>query len=140
MDKITSFRGKNSFLSNMHPVFVTFEGVRYPSVENAFQAAKTLNLEDREVFRVCSSSEAKKEGRKVVLRSDWDSKRIDIMRNLLKDKFSQPKFKEKLLETNDAEIIEGNTWGDTFWGVYKNSGENNLGKLIMSIRSEIKRG
>ena len=136
MNAITSFKGSNAFLSNMYPVDVEFDGIMYPSVEHAFQAAKTIDLEERKLFRVCSSKEAKKEGRKVNLRADWDVKKVDIMRSLVKAKFSKPMFKEKLLCTSGKDLIEGNTWGDTFWGVCRGVGENHLGRILMDIRSE----
>ena len=138
MNSITSFRGNNEFLSNFYPVFVEFEGDRYPSVENAFQAAKVINKEDRKVFQFYDSKDARKYGKKVPLRSDWDSVKVGIMEELLRSKFSRKDLHEKLRDTGNVELIESNTWGDRFWGVYKSEGNNMLGKLLMKIRDEFK--
>lgn len=110
-----------------------------PTIEHAYQLAKTLCKSER-VWVLSSSTpaEARKRGQEVTKREDWESVRIDIMRELLRQKFQIPEFKEKLLATGEAELIEGNWWGDTFWGVCKGVGENNLGKLIMEIREEIR--
>ena len=55
-------------------------------------------------------------------------------------KFNQEPFKSKLLDTGDEYIMEGNWWGDKFWGIClkTNTGNNNLGKLIMQIRNTLK--
>ena len=138
MDSIKSFRGSNEFLSNMYPCWAWLDGVSYPSVEHAFQAAKTLDLEKRRLFQVCPVKAAKKEGRLVDLRPDWEKVKLDIMYSLLKSKFSDAELKQKLLETGDKQLIEGNTWNDTYWGVCKGVGENHLGKLLMQVRSELR--
>lgn len=138
MDTIKQFKGKYSFLSNFYPCMIYVDGVMYPSVEHAFQASKTENLEERRLFRVCSSKDAKNEGKLVTLRANWDTMKLDLMYSLLKQKFSDPHLKASLLSTSGKELIEGNTWGDEFWGVCKSKGENNLGKLLMKLREELK--
>src|SRR5690606_21767015 len=103
-----------------------------------YQAAKTFSIEEREQIRnAFSPAKAKKIGRSVTLREDWENIKIDIMTDLVRQKFNISSFKEKLLATKDAELIEGNWWGDTFWGVCKGVGKNNLGKILMEIRKEI---
>lgn len=135
--KIDSFDGQFAFLSNFFPAEVVFEGISYPTSEHAFQAAKTHDQNKRVgIAIVTSPGRAKRLGRKLPLRKDWNSVRIGIMEHILRIKFSDPELKSRLLNTDDAELIEGNDWGDTFWGVCKGVGENNLGKLLMKIRSD----
>ena len=135
---ITSFRGKNEFLSNMYPCYISYEGKIYPSVEHAFQAAKTLDPEERILFQICETYRIKQLGKSVELRSDWETVKVSVMKELIKTKFSDPILAKKLVDTGDAELVEGNTWGDTFWGVCKSKGENHLGKLLMEVREEIR--
>lgn len=138
MNAITSFRDENYFLSNMFPCTISFEGLTYPSAESAFQAAKCLDPNDRIPFTKLNGYAAKKLGRKVALRADWETVKQDIMYQILKAKFSQQEFKTQLLHTGNAELIEGNTWNDTFWGVNVRTGKgrNHLGKLLMRVRTE----
>lgn len=134
---ITSFTGENRWLSNFWPATVMLDNVYYPSVENAYQAAKTLVLEDRVAFRACTAAQAKKLGRKLKVRQDWDNIKISVMRDLLSQKFTIAELAEKLKATGDANLVEGNTWGDTFWGMCDGKGHNHLGTLLMFIREQI---
>lgn len=145
MKKIASFTGEYRFLSNFYPAEVLAkwndDALMVPTVEHAFQAAKALNLKD--FVAVCAAKTpgmAKKMGRKVVLRSAWDAVKLDVMMDLLRQKFSDKVLKAMLLDTRDAELVEGNTWGDTFWGVSKGEGQNHLGKLLMKLRQELAKG
>lgn len=138
MKEIRTFKNKNAFLSNFYPVFVYYEGMRFPSVEHAFQAAKTNDLETRKLFMIApTAKDAKRFGRQVKLRKDWDSVKVNVMEMLLRQKFARPALREQLLNTKDSILIEGNNHGDTFWGVCKGTGENYLGRLLMKIRQEI---
>lgn len=138
MKEIRTFKNKNAFLSNFYPVFVYYEGMRFPSVEHAFQAAKTNDLETRKLFMIApTAKDAKRLGRQVKLRKDWDSVKVNVMEMLLRQKFARPSLREQLLSTEDSMLIEGNNHGDTFWGVCKGTGENYLGRLLMKIRQEI---
>ena len=139
-DSIKSFKGKNvAFLSNFYSVIVKYNGIEFPSVEHAFQASKCLDEKVQRQFRVAPTPrEARRFGREVELREDWESVKVGIMEDLLRQKFSQSEFKNKLLETGNLELIEGNNHGDTFWGQVNGQGENMLGKLLMKIRSEIR--
>jgi ribA/ribD-fused uncharacterized protein len=142
--RIDSFTGVWAFLSNFHPSEVYLDGVVYASVEHAYQAAKTLDLKQREKFCFLgvTPARAKKMGRSLKLRPDWEEVKIGIMRELLMQKFSPSIPKRKLLSTFQAELIEGNYWHDTFWGVCMGKcdfphaplGENWLGKLLMEVR------
>lgn len=132
---IDSFKDEYRFLSNFFPAQVTYEGLLYPSTEHAYQAAKTLDLNMREEIRKApTAGKAKRLGKDVKIRADWLEVRVGIMTDLLKQKFEHPELNEKLQATGNQDLVEGNTWGDVFWGVCKGSGENMLGKLLMQIR------
>lgn len=136
---IDSFRGKYRFLSNFYPCSIEYQENIYPSVEHAFQAAKTLDLDWQEkIYFAPYPVDAKRLGRKAPLREDWEDVKIGVMRNFLRQKFSTFELKSKLLATGDEQLIEGNWWGDIFWGICEGRGENNLGKLLMEIREEIR--
>ena len=135
---INKFVGEYKFLSNMYPCIIEVEGQKYPSVEHAFQAMKSLDSNDRVAMSVCRSpEEAKQAGKLLNLRSDWEQVKVNLMYEILKKKFTDTELAQKLKSTQGEELIEGNTWGDKFWGVYKGQGENQLGKLLMKIREEI---
>jgi len=147
MSVVPEFQGAFRFLSNFYvlPEPIEWEGILYPTTEHAFQAAKTLDLETRKKI-----AEAKKDGRPAPavakalgrairpLRPGWDSMRISVMEELLRLKFAHPKLGKLLLDTGDAELIEGNQWGDAFWGVCRRSGRNELGKALMRVRAAIR--
>lgn len=140
-DPIYFFDGEFRFLSNFWACSILFEGIKYPSVEHAYQAAKIVDRREREfVATIASAGGAKRYGRRLVLRDGWDDIRIDVMRLLLREKFQTPEMAVKLEETGERELIEGNHWGDYFWGMVNTSrgyhGENNLGKLLMELRQE----
>lgn len=136
---INKFKGDYAFLSNFEPCKVSFNGRMYRTVEHAFQAAKSLDIVEQKLFQfVGDPGEAKKWGRQIKLRPDWETVKESIMKDLLRQKFTQEKFKKLLLETCNATIIEGNNHKDTYWGVYKGTGKNRLGELIMEVRKEIK--
>jgi ribA/ribD-fused uncharacterized protein len=142
---IDSFSGKYRFLSNFYPSTLLFGDEGYANaqtVEHAYQASKTdLISEQQAVLNCPSAARAKKLGQMVTLRKDWtDEMKILTMRNLVLDKFLYNDILTgKLLGTGDAELIEGNTWGDTFWGVCDGKGENWLGKILMDVRTELQR-
>lgn len=137
---ISSFTGDYRFLSNFYPAQVELDGVMYPSTEHAYQAAKTLDIEERKVFHqhpLPTAAESKKLGRKLTLRSDWEGVKLQVMEKLLVQKFAHADLKEKLLETGDCLLVEGNNWSDVFWGVdRRKGGQNHLGKLLMKIRDK----
>lgn len=138
MNAITRFEDEFQFLSNFYECEVEFEGLKFPSVEAAYQAAKLLDINKRAKFQTMTPSEAKRAGKASKIRPDWDNIRLSVMETLLRQKFSQPELKNALLMTQDFELIEGNWWKDTFWGVCNGVGENHLGKLLMKIRNQIK--
>ncbi len=130
------------FLSNFFPSTVTSTDYRdhnvYPTVEHAYQASKSIDPVVRE--KICAAPTpgmAKKAGRAAGLRPDWEDVKLRIMLDLLRDKFSGS-LGAALLATEDEQLIEGNTWGDRFWGVYNGMGENHLGRLLMQVRDELR--
>lgn len=138
--QIDQFTGRHRFLSNFWPCFVYLDGLRYVCVESAYQAAKTNCELTRGKFQCMSPSEAKRRGAKLPLPTDWDERKTEVMRNLLRQKFAPGSLlAQRLHLTGNAELIEGNTWGDTFWGRYNGVGENHLGRLLMEIRQELRR-
>ena len=138
---INEFRGEYRFLSNFYicPGGIKFEDAVYRSVEHAYQAAKTLVQHERTQIRRCATpGEAKKAGYRVTLRADWEDVKVDIMLKLVLVKFyGSPDLKKKLLATGNQKLIEGNWWGDSFWGVDERTGkgENHLGKILMVVRT-----
>lgn len=140
---ILGFQDEYRFLSNFWEVYYIYLDGQvdpYLSVENAYQASKTLDYSLREEIRTVTQGKAKKLGQALVLRPDWnDDLRIQTMRSLLTQKFDGRDIElvQKLIATGDAKIIGANTWGDTFFGVCDNKGKNYLGKLLMEIRKKL---
>lgn len=134
------FRGPYAFLSNFHDAPVKLDGVTYPSVEHAYMAAKTTNPIQRMAIYSCKTpADAKRMGRKVTLRPDWDKVKLSVMEDLLRQKFQIPYLKMMLLHTGETPLVEENTWGDKYWGTCYGVGQNNLGRLLMKIRDELNR-
>lgn len=137
---ISRFSGEYRWLSNFWLVDILYEGRVYASVEHAYQAAKTDNpLARQAIAAQPTPGAAKRAGQLFPLRKDWDDVKLKAMENLLRIKFADPGLRRKLLDTNDELLVEGNVWGDTFWGICDGTGENHLGKLLMKIREELKR-
>ena len=137
---IDSFREEFGFLSNFYESTIYVDGKRYPSVEHAYQAHKTLDEISQKIIREAKTPGlAKKLGSAVQLRPDWESQKIALMRSFIKKKFENPFLRHLLLATGDAELIEGNTWNDVFWGVCRGKGQNWLGQILMETREEIKK-
>ena len=138
---IEKFEGDYRFLSNFHPCEIILDGDKYASVEHAYQAAKTIDFEERarlQSWNLLNATEAKRAGRKVTLRSDWGDVKNAIMLDLLRQKFSDDLLETMLLDTQNEDLAEGNWWGDTYWGMCNGKGENHLGKLLMKVREELK--
>src|SRR5215213_5492309 len=115
---IQSFRGIYRFLSNFYPCKILYMGIEYPSSEHAFQAAKTHDpLVRQRMAEMSSPAVAKRVGRIIPLRTEWKEIRLLIMEEILRIKFSNPALCRMLLSTKTHMLIEGNSWGDKFWGV-----------------------
>lgn len=139
MNKIDNFMGAYAYLSNFYEVPVWYKGIMFKNSEAAYQAQKMLNPDDKFNFKYLSAKEAKKLGRKVELRPDWEDVKLKVMEEICLAKFTQnATLRNALILTGDAELIEGNTWGDKFWGCVNGEGENNLGKILMKTREVLK--
>ena len=126
------------FLSNFYGSTVAYEGLLYPSVEHAYQAAKSLDVSTRKVFcRVKDPNVAKRMGQSIIVRHDWDDVKIDIMRSLIREKFENPFIRWRLIETNGRRLINENKWNDKFWGVVNGEGMNWLGTILEEVRNAI---
>lgn len=136
---ITSFDGEHAWLSNFYPVAIKFDGLYFQSVEAAYQAAKTLDWNARKEIAKLGPGGAKRYGKTVTLREHWCLSKVGIMEQLLAKKFRDLRLCGQLLRTGDAELIEGNDWGDTFWGKCNGQGLNMLGVLLMQRRELLKR-
>src|SRR5262245_40548867 len=137
---IKKFRNEYAFLSNFSPSRITLDGASYPTIEHAYQAAKTLDPRERAgIAGLASPVMAKRAGRRVKLRPDWEQVKIELMEDLVRRTFDDPDLAAKLLATGEEELVEGNTWGDRFWGVCRGVRRNELGKILMRVRSELAR-
>lgn len=141
IDTVLCFQGKYMFLSNF---FVgtpfSWDGLSFQSAEAAFQSAKCLTRMEREVFCHMSPAAAKRRGRSVNLRPDWELVKDGIMYDIVLAKFTQDQsLAERLLATGDHELVEGNTWGDQYWGIDLRTmkGQNKLGNILMRVRYEL---
>ena len=142
---IDCFDGKYAFLSNFYNCPVTYNRLVYQNNEAAFQAQKTLDENVRKEFTSLPPNLAKRKGRRVNLRSDWEEVKDDVMYEICLEKFLSRKnyrLLELLHNTGHEEIVEGNYWHDNYWGnctcnrCKNTEGNNKLGKILMEIRSK----
>ena len=137
---ITAFNGEFRWLSNFARVPIEIGGIVFRSVEHAYMSEKSDD-EAWKTFcqRVDRPGDVKKASRKIKLSPDWEQRKVEVMRKCLEQKFNQEPFRSLLLATGNTKIMEGNHWGDTFWGVDRRTltGNNMLGKLIMEIRTRL---
>ena len=138
---INRFEGQYAFLSNFAASRVTLDGYEYPTVEHAFQAAKTHDETLRaEIRGAYSPGKAKRLGRHVPLRPDWEAVKESVMWKLLAQKFTpETSFARELEATGGEPITEGTTWHDKYWGICTcercgGQGRNVLGRMLMEIR------
>lgn len=150
---ISRFQGNYRFLSNFYeyPVWVTvMDEPLFPSGEHAFQALKATNLADvQRVLRSGSPGEAKKAGRSIAIRPDWEAVKRQCMLRVALAKFSDPALRDRLAATGNEVLVEGNTWGDRYWGAMQGGappmwhwgagwyGQNWLGRILMMVRDVI---
>lgn len=142
MAAIDRFRGEWFCLSNFYAdgVAVTLSGLTYPSVEHAYQAAKRTDREFRAAIQAAQTpAEAAELGRASPPDPGWEGRKESVMLALLRQKFDRPPLRQRLLDTGDRPLVEGNTWGDSYWGVDAESGtgENRLGLLLQQVRAEL---
>lgn len=136
---INSFSGKYDFLSNFYTCTVKYDGLTFTNAEAAFQSAKVTDIDLRKQFCNLPPAQAKRLGKTVQLRKDWEVVKDQVMYDVLRAKFSNKKLCLLLLCTGDKELVEGNWWGDTYWGVCRGKGENKLGNLLMQLREELRK-
>jgi hypothetical protein len=136
---IASFENEYFYLSNYFESDFVFHGLHYKSVEHAYQSMKATSVEDAEKIRLAKTpDDAKKLSRTIEIRNDWDLVKRSLMKEIVKQKFLQNSLLlSNLLNTYSEEIVEGNWWGDRYWGVCNGTGENQLGKILMELRSEL---
>lgn len=140
MNTIKQFRGDYYFLSNFFEAPITYNGLTFSNNEAAFQAQKTLDETARKSFCTMNPSEAKRAGRKVSLRKDWEEVKVSIMTDIVRAKFEQnPDLRQKLFNTGNTYLEEGNTWGDRIWGTVNGSGQNLLGNILMNTRMDLQK-
>lgn len=145
MATIDSFTGVHSFLSNFYVHPLMWEGTEWKSSEHAFNASKTLRKGEREWVREAETPiEAKRRGRTVNLRPDWDKHwRYVMMYDIIRCKFEDDILADRLVDTHDDILVEGNTWHDGLWGVCRCAncpkGRNCLGIILMQRRYDIVR-
>lgn len=147
---INKFEGRYSFLSNFYPAVIEHQGIKYPTVEHYYIAMKvndeqlingkyyTVGDFREMISKIESPGLAKKIGRMVKLRSDWDNYKFEVMNWAVREKFKDTNLAQLLIDTGDQELVEGNWWGDTVWGVCKGKGQNHLGKILMQVRNELR--
>lgn len=158
MTEITSFSGDHAALSNFHDHHFYIPGTDewWPTAEHAYQAGKADSRDGYlRVVHAATPGEAKKIGRRIKIRSDWEQIKREVMMRILLAKFADPQMRDQLLATGDAVLIEGNTWGDTFWGCvaaetrprmimplwgeHKQwAGDNWLGRELMMVREVLR--
>lgn len=138
-DNIRGFFDQYRWLSNFHECTIHYGGLTYLSTEAAYQAAKSADMNVRMQFLNLTPNQAKKLGQKIELRKDWEQSKLIVMEEITFIKYStHPELKEKLLDTGDKYLEETNWWKDEFWGVCNEIGKNNLGKILMKVREQLK--
>ena len=138
---ICQFKDDYYFMSNFYPFKLIYNGIEYQNTEAAFQAQKCKYLPERNQFSKLNPSEAKRLGRRVELRPDWEQVKDSIMYNIVLTKFSSDEYLAyKLLKTGEEVLMEGNTWKDTYWGVDLDTmqGKNKLGLILMKVRDVLR--
>lgn len=138
---IKEFKNQYFFLSNFYEYPIYYNKLVFCNAEAAFQAQKVINEKDQYKFINLNASQARKLGKTVQLRKDWEEIKDNVMYEIVKRKFlTNKELQQKLLETKEEELVEGNWWHDTYWGVDSKTGigQNKLGKILMKVREEAK--
>lgn len=143
MDTIDSFQGAHRFLSNFWPCCLEWEGLVYPTLEHAYVSSKLQDPSLKQAIQCCATPGEAKEyltAHGLAPSIPWTrDKKLQVMEALLFIKFGgrDPLLTRALMATAKAELVEGNTWNDRFWGVCDGAGENNLGRLLMKVRGQL---
>lgn len=144
VNSVKQFHNEYNWLSNFYENPVTYKGLTYSSSETAYQAHKSLDIKLHQEFVKLSPKESKKLGQKIKKRDDWDKIKVSVMYDIIVEKFSDKILREKLLNTGDDRLIEGNWWHDCYWGhcycvnCIGYTKNNFLGKILMLIRERIR--
>lgn len=136
---IDGFRGEYEYLANTYNSDITYDGMTYTNAEAAYWAQRVKDKRARNKYSRLSGNKARAKAMQAIPIEDWETTKNDIMMNILRVKFNKnSELGKKLIATNDAKIINTNTYRDDYYGVYMNKGKNILGKMLMKIRDEIK--
>ena len=136
-NNITSFTGEYSFLSNSFPCLVEIDGLKFNSAEAAFWSQKVKDVNARRKYTRLNPNKAREKAMNAVPIDDWDELKEDIMKKILKIKFSNPDLKKKLKDTNKQKLLNNTTYRDEYWGIYLGKGKNKLGVLLMELRDNL---
>lgn len=140
MERILFYEVEYYFLSNFSAFAVEWMGRLWMTAEHAYQAAKFLEEEIRELIRNARSAhEAKQIAKKYkhLRRDDWDEIKLSVMESILRAKLEQhPEILKKLLLSEGKFLVEDSPT-DSFWGRGHDwKGENWLGRIWMKLRDE----
>lgn len=136
--EIERFQDEYAFLSNSFPSPIRHDGLTFSCAEAAFQAARCLHDSDKQRIAQGDGARAKRLAAKIEPPHDWDDRKLPVMEEILRAKFTQnPQLAQKLAATGNAVLLFGGK--DRFWGkdLYTNQGENRLGQLLMKLRTEL---
>lgn len=142
--RFTGNTGKYGCFSNFYGRTFTYRGLTFNNSEAAFQAEK--DWDNVAQYQSAPPSMAKHLGRTCPFPSDWDSRKDKVMHDVVYAKFSTNEdLKKVLLESGNAELVEATTWHDRYWGVCicskcSGAGKNQLGKTLMQVREELRKG
>lgn len=136
---IDKFTGEYAFLSNFHPSRIIVFSRNYPTVEHAYQALKCKHEHEHNyIQQLATPGQAKRAGRRVVMKEDWQNLKYSIMLTCVTAKFTQHiELTMKLVNTSPSHLEEGNDWGDTLWGTVDGVGDNLLGNILMLVRNNL---
>ncbi len=131
--------------SNFSPHSIQLQGEKWKTVEHYYQAQKFLGSIDEENSLIIKSAPTPEQAAALgrdcrrQLRSNWEQIKLQVMRKAVLQKFlTHQDIQAILLSTADVLIVEDSP-NDYYWGCGKaKTGDNHLGKILMSVREEIK--
>jgi ribA/ribD-fused uncharacterized protein len=135
-ESVRGFFGPYRFLSNFWTCDVPMYGEVFRSSEHAYMYHKSKDEKYRKaILKAATAKEAKRIGRDVELREDWEQIKFSVMTTVVGRKFAcNPALRRDLIKTELAYLEETNTWNDTTWGVCHGVGANHLGRILMATR------
>ena len=135
---VTAFKNEYEFLSMTYNSPITVDGITYSNAESAFWAQRVKDINARFKYTRLSGNKARAKALQAVPIDDWDESKNEILKKVLRIKFSDETLKKKLLDTGTAKLKNNNTYRDDYWGIYMNRGKNLLGKFLEELREELK--